>query len=328
MSYILCLSLVLISVAPCAKAQFDLHNNPALGRGSAETGWRGDVVSVSGEVETASAPGDSLVVVLTSGFEMERRADVRSGGDFQFGDVPYGDYELKVTTVYGQVIHREYVSVNSMTNHISVRLSRQRVERPGSGTVSAARLRHKIPSKARKEFEKGVEAARKDDSAAAIGHLTRATELDPDFMEAHNSLGIQHLKCDGYEPALAQFQKAIELDPGARAPVANLAATLLALGRSAEAETAARKAVRLDASNGISSYFLGLALLQQQKNTSEALDSLERASETFPRARLVIAGVVEKRGDVERAKKELRAYLNSAKPKDRQSVETWLAQLH
>src|SRR5437867_9949376 len=149
MSYTLCLSLVLISVAPCAKAQFDLHNNPALGRGSAETGWRGDVVSVNGEVETAGAPGDSLVVVLTSGFETERRADVRSGGDFQFGDVPYGDYELKVTTLYGQVIHREYVSVNSMTNHISVGFSAEKVDRPGSGTVWAAMLRVKSLSKAR-----------------------------------------------------------------------------------------------------------------------------------------------------------------------------------
>jgi tetratricopeptide (TPR) repeat protein len=311
MSYILCLSLVLVSLAPCAEAQFDSRNS----------------VSVSGEVETAGASTAGLVIVLSWGGELDRRADVRSGGDFDFWDVPSGHYELKVATLHGQVIHSEYVSLNSMTNRISVRLPQEKVERPASGTVSAAKLRHKVPSKARKEFEKGVEAARKNDSAAAIGHLTRATELDPDFMEAHNNLGAQHLKCEGYEPALAAFQKAVELDPGARAPLVNLAATLLTMERSAEAETAARKAIRLDASSGTSRYLLGLALLQQQKNTSEALDNLQRASETVPRARLAIAEVMEKRGDVERAKKELRAYVNSAKPKDRQSVENWLAEL-
>src|SRR6185503_4324777 len=121
-----------------------------------------------------------------------------------------------------------------------------------------------------------------------------ATELDPDFMEAHNSLGVQHLKCDGYEPALAEFQKAVALDPGAGSPLANMAATLLAVGRSAEAETAARKAIRLDPSSEISRYFLGLALLQQQKDTSEALDNLQRVSEKFPRARLAIAEFVGK----------------------------------
>src|SRR2546428_13880996 len=109
---------------------------------------------------------------------MDRRADVGSGGGFEFSDVPSGQYELRVTTLDGNMIHREYVALNSMTNHISVRLPEQKVERPASGTVSAAMLRHKIPSKARKEFEKGVEAARKNDSAAAIGHLAKATELD------------------------------------------------------------------------------------------------------------------------------------------------------
>jgi tetratricopeptide (TPR) repeat protein len=310
MSYILCLSLVLVSLAPYAEAQVDS---------------RKDRISVSGQVETA-ASYDGLIVVLSSGTEIDHRADVRSSGDFDFGDVPSGHYELKVTTLYGAVIHREYISLDLMTNRISVRLPQKQVERPASGTVSAAELRHKVPSKARKEFEKGVEAARKNDSAAAIGHLTKATELDPEFAEAHNNLGVQHLKCEGYEPAVAEFQKAVELDPGARAPLVNLAATLLSMERYAEAETAARKAIRLDAS-GFSRYFLGLALLQQQKNTSEALDNLQRASETVPRARLAIAEVVEKRGDIERAKKELRAYLNSAGPKDRQSAETWLAEL-
>jgi len=107
----------------------------------------------------------------------------------------------------------------------------------------------------------------------------------------------------------------------------NLAATLVTMERAEEAESAARKAIRLDGGAAMARYFLGLALLQQEKNTFEALDNLRRASETIPRARLAIAEVAQKRGDVARAKEELRAYLNSGKARDRQSVETWLAEL-
>src|SRR5207248_9190494 len=117
------------------------------------------------------------------------------------------------------------------------------------------------------------------------------------------------------------------LDPGSSAPHANMAATLLRMQRYADAETSARKAIRLDGSDASARYLLGLALLQQQKSTSEALEHLQRACENVPRARLVIAEVVEKGGDVERAKNELRAYLKSGNLQDRQSVETWLADL-
>jgi len=232
-----------------------------------------------------------------------------------------------VTTLYGDVIHREYVVLNEMMNHISVRLPEQKAERPASGTVSAQKLQHKVPSKARKEFEKGIEAAHKKDSGAAIEHLTKATEIDPGFMEAYNNLGVQYLRAYEYDSAMTQFQRATELDPGDPAPQVNLAASLVILERPAEAETAARKAIRLDASSASARYFLGLALLHQQKNTSEALDNLQRASGTLPRARLAIAEVVEKRGDVERARNELQAYLNSGKPEDREAVQTWLAKL-
>jgi tetratricopeptide (TPR) repeat protein len=303
--------LSLVSLAPCAEAQLHSHEGS---------------VSVSGEV-TVGVPATGLIAVLSSRGETDRRTDISSNGQFEFPDLPSGQYELTVTNLYGGVIHREYVSLHSNTNPISARLPAQNVGRPASGTVSAVRLRRKVPSKARKEFERGVEAARKNDSAAAIGHLTKATELDPGYMESHNNLGVQHLKADGCEPALAEFQKAIELDPGSPAPQVNLSLALLKMERFAEAETAARKALRLDGGNGNAHYFLGLALFQQRKNISEALDYRQRASETVPHARLAIADISEQRGDVEGAKKELRTYLKSAKPADRESVETRLAAL-
>src|SRR5258708_30857272 len=159
-SYVFCLSLVLINLALCAERQSDSH----------------EIISLRGEVEASGVSGSGLVVVLAASHEVDRQADVGSGGGFEFRDVPPGQYKLSLTTLNGDMIHHEYVSLNSMTNNISVRLPEQKVERPASGTGSAARLRHEIPSEARKEFEKGVEATRKHGSASCIERLATTSQ--------------------------------------------------------------------------------------------------------------------------------------------------------
>src|SRR5260370_24019116 len=120
LSYVVCLSLaLLIGLAPRAEAQFTHRNR----------------VSVDGQVEANQSVG--LQVVLSGAGEMDRRADIGSSGVFNFPDLPAGQYELTVTTLYGDVIHREFVVLNEMMNHISVRLPEQKVARPPSGTRAA-----------------------------------------------------------------------------------------------------------------------------------------------------------------------------------------------
>ena len=119
-SYVFCLSLVLVNLAPCAERQSDSHES----------------VTLRGEVEASGVSGSGLVVVLSASHEVDRRADVRSGGGFEFWDVPSGQYKLSVTTLNGDMIHHEYVSLNSMANHISVRLPEQKVN--GIGWEAAA----------------------------------------------------------------------------------------------------------------------------------------------------------------------------------------------
>ena len=279
-----CFLFVLAGFGPCVVAQTDTRQSGA----------------VVGEVDTGGVSPDTLAVVLSIAGQPDRVVHLRGAGDFEFRDVPYGQYELKVTTLHGDLIHREYLFLSS-AQRVSVRLPRQRVDPTSSGTsatVSAARLQHTPPAKARREFTRAVEASRKNDSVAAVGHLTKAIELDPDFMEAHYNLGVQYLKTQRFELAHSQFQKATMLDPGAPAPLINLASTLISLDRPAEAEVSARKAVRLEGANGIARYLLGLALINQQKNTPEALDNLRRASETVPQAQLIIAEIVKSRGQM------------------------------
>jgi hypothetical protein len=82
-SYLCCLSLALLNLVPYAEAQLRSHEHEH------------ESVSVSGEVETRSAFEAGMVVVLSGDGDVDRRADVHSGGEFEFANVPTGHYELK-----------------------------------------------------------------------------------------------------------------------------------------------------------------------------------------------------------------------------------------
>jgi len=105
----------------CLLSQFGLSQSRVVRRGCGPT--RDESVTLRGEVEASGVSGSGLVVVLSASHEVDRRADVGSGGGFEFSDVPSGHYKLSVTTLNGDMIHHEYVSLNSMTNHISVAAS-------------------------------------------------------------------------------------------------------------------------------------------------------------------------------------------------------------
>ena len=57
------------------------------------------------------------------------------------------------------------------------------------------------------------------DLAAALGHLQRALEIQPDYADAHNNLGIALAARGQVNEAVAHFRRALEIrpdDPSAR----------------------------------------------------------------------------------------------------------------
>jgi Flp pilus assembly protein TadD len=95
--------------------------------------------------------------------------------------------------------------------------------------------------------------------------LRKALEIDPDYMEAHNNLGVRYMALHRFEDAAAEFRGATELDPAAEKAFANLAGALLLLGRDTEAEAAARRAVALDGTSVQGRYVLGRVLAAEGK---------------------------------------------------------------
>jgi Flp pilus assembly protein TadD len=76
--------------------------------------------------------------------------------------------------------------------------------------------------------------------------LRKALAIFPDYMEAHNDLGVLQIQQGAYDQAAAELQEAVKLDPRAVQPITNLALAWIGLHRYADAESAARRAIAAD----------------------------------------------------------------------------------
>lgn len=297
---------------------------------------------------SASAQGDEVrgeVVqdgrgMLPSGLQAElfdpsahqvvSRSAVAGDGSFSFSDVPSGQLWLRITAPNGEVLEQKPV-VRQPGLALEIRLpapaSDQAQGHPVSETVSVARLRHKVPDKAAKEFNRSVEAAKGGDNRRAIEHLQKALRIDPEYMEAYNNLGARYMDGDRFDEAAAEFEKAAALDPDAADVYANLAGARFAGGKYSSAETAARRALSEDKGSARAHYILGYALVAEGKIGDEALQSFESASAMFPKARLMAARLLVHKGARQRAAEELRAYLKVPDVEKRTEVENWLKDL-
>jgi hypothetical protein len=66
---------------------------------------------------------------------------VHPNGSFAFRNVPYGDYEVRVTNSGGEVVQQQLIAVSGTTPPVELRLRHQSIQRPPSGPVSLIQSR-------------------------------------------------------------------------------------------------------------------------------------------------------------------------------------------
>jgi tetratricopeptide (TPR) repeat protein len=196
-------------------------------------------------------------------------------------------------------------------------------------TVSLQQLQHRVPQLAYKEFKKGCEAFLKGSTQAAIEHLQNAIKIDPEFADAHNDLGVIYLNSGRLEQGETEFQKATALAPYHNTAVSNLAIALFVLGRYHEACPFARRALKINPPYPYLLYVLGLSIISEHGDKTEALDNLQRAGQRFPGARVAASKLLAEMGQPHDAAGQLTEYLRSAPKQDatREQVEAQLPQL-
>ena len=185
-----------------------------------------------------------------------------------------------------------------------------------------------VPSKAIKEFERAQKAFQSGDLRSSTEHLQKALHIYPDFIQAHNALGLRFMQGGDYEKAVAEHQAALAIDAHFAQTHQDLALALLLLNRPQEAEAEARQAVDLEPQAPASSYMLGRALVAQRLVTPEAIEMLRQSEGAFPNARLVLAQIYFTKGQTDQVLAELRQYLQvPADPGNKRKAECWVAQL-
>lgn len=273
---------------------------------------RGDVVSQDGALGR-----NDLTIELVSSAGAQNgflKAPVSSAGNFEISGVPLGQYMARLTDLYGNTIARQFVVVGEgLTNFtINLRPTTATAERPG-GVISVKRLAHKPPKQALKLLDKGQKESSKGDTQKAIADLEEAVKIDPELLEAHNSLGAAYIRSREFGKAVEQFRQAVKIDPSVCIAQTNLALALMLTNQNEEAERAARRAVELDGTSPRSRYMLALAVIRQDKVTPEVMKNLAEISAAMPEALLLRAEIYARTGKVAEAKGDVASFLAKVK---------------
>jgi len=177
-------------------------------------------------------------------------------------------------------------------------------------TVTLQELRHVVPKAARVEMEKAYRARLKRQAEQEIDHLKKAVLIDPDYIAARNDLGVRLLAIEPTS-AIAQWEAAIKVDPHKGMLFNNLAVGYTVTRNLKAAERAARTSIELDGTSDRARALLGLVLFEQRKYSAETSALLERASEAYSFAHVFTAKVLLERGEFQKARTHIQAYLSS-----------------
>lgn len=192
-----------------------------------------------------------------------------------------------------------------------------------STTVTLQELQHVVPREARAEMEKAERARLKHQLEEEIDHLKKAVRIDPENITARNNLGVC-LAATEPTSAIAQWEEAIKVNPQKGLLFNNLAAGYVLVHNLEAAERAARASVELDRTTLRARALLGLVLYEKHKYTAETLALLERASIEYSMTHVFAAKVLIERGEFQKARAHIQAYLSSAEVEYRNDANRML----
>jgi len=233
---------------------------------------KGNALNVSARVE----------VLTEAGMRMAEAYSNREEGVADFDGFNDGYFQLRVTGPEVETVTQSFqIPATEATHREYVRVELKNVNRPGESaspgtdpTVSAQDL--SVPSRARDEFNRGMEAHAKGDEREAQEALQRAVDLYPKYISAHNNLGVLYLKLGLKDKAFIEFSKAVEFDPKFVPGYVNLAKVAISNGNYSEAEPKLKRALEVDPS---------------AVNAMVLLCSTEFARQEYPDALLLIRHV-------------------------------------
>ena len=150
--------------------------------------------------------------------------------------------------------------------------------------------------------------------AAAVEKLERVIAMTPEFMRAHDNLGLCLEALGRYDEAEAAYKKAVDLNrkkqPSSPWPPLNLGIMLSKLGRREEAEVYLREALEYKPDFPEAHYRLGM-ILEKWGKVEDAIEEFRQAAaldEDYPEPVYALARLYRRTGDMKKARKALKEF--------------------
>jgi len=274
------------------------------------------------------SPSQTVKIRLEGGEgELIRDSFTDSTGNFEVRNLGTGIYTIVVPSDdrrYGTATERvEITRYSPDLIVISVYLTAKeesRMRRKGERhTISAKEADGSIPKKAREAYDLSVDLSRQGKTRQAIQELKRAILIYPEYVQAHNDLGVAYIKLDLIDDAIKALEKATMLDPKAFNPRLNLGIANVRRQDFPEAEPHLRAAVAIDSSLPLAHLYLGITLWKTSRS-DEAEDEFARAlslgGSDIAIAHYYLGQLYADRDRIAEAVTELEAYLKQKPDSD------------
>lgn len=158
-------------------------------------------------------------------------------------------------------------------------------------TVSAERLRHRVPKDARKAFESALKKSRKGDHLGAESQLKIALARDPSFAVAYLQIAAEYGSLGQPDDAEDALKQSMRLDPSSWVVHYDLAILYLQKGDPATAERSARRAFELSPNSARVNLLLGLMLWPEAATRDEGLKDIEYAAQSLKEAKEALQAI-------------------------------------
>ncbi|MFL6257893.1 MAG: tetratricopeptide repeat protein [Pyrinomonadaceae bacterium] len=200
-----------------------------------------------------------------------------------------------------------------ITLQIYLRPKREGSEQAQPGVLNAALA--SVPKPAVDLYQKGMEAARRNENERAVDFLKLAVDAHPNFPLALSEMGFVYLKLKRPEKAAEALAASLKLTPDDHGTLIAYGLALSELRRTAEAEEQFRKAIKKNAASPSGHLYLGMILLgrrELEEAERELKASVEAGGGEIARAHYYLGGLYWEQKQYKRAADELETYLKLA----------------
>jgi tetratricopeptide (TPR) repeat protein len=186
--------------------------------------------------------------------------------------------------------------------------------KPKASTISATELDSRVPSKARKEFNRAGDSSKEGKAEEAITHLRNAIAIYPGYLMAHNDLGAQLLEQGKLDEAEQELRIAVKIDPAAFNPILNLGIVLLKKHDTRQAIDVLEKAVSIQSQSPSARLFFGMALMNSEPDRAEKefITAFDLGGSQYAEALFHLGEIYMRRGDRALAKEYFNRYMREA----------------